>query len=237
MAAEEEADELLASAAGDGARLEDLVARRCRGEPLAWLVGSVVFCGEPVAVAPGVYVPRWQSEPLALEAVRRLPDRGLAVDLCCGSGALAVVMAARRPGARVVATDIDPRAVACARGNGVEAYAGDMASGLPGGLGGRADLVTAVPPYVPTGELRLLPRDTLAHEPRAALDGGPDGTAVLGRVVTAAAALLRPGGSLLLELGGDEAGLLAASLGMHGYRDVELVGDDDGDLRALYCRR
>lgn len=237
VAAEDEAAELIGAAAGDVARLEALVARRCRGEPLAWLVGSVRFCGERVTIGAGVYVVRWQSEPLALEGARRLPDRGIAVDLCCGSGAVAVVMARRRPRARVVASDIDPVAVACARANGVEAYRGDMAAGLPDGVAGRADVVTCVPPYVPTGSLRLLPRDTVAFEPRAALDGGPDGTSLLRRAVAGGATLLRPGGSLLVELGGDEADLIGPALEEHGYRDVELVADHDGDLRALFCRR
>jgi len=239
VAAEDEAAELIDAAAGDRALLDALVSRRCRGEPLAWLVGSVRFCGERVTIHPGVYVVRWQSEPLALEAVRRLPHQGRAVDLCCGSGAIALVMARRRPGARVVASDIDPVAVECARANGIEAYAGDVASGLPTGLGltGQVDVVTAVPPYVPTAELRLLPRDTLAYEPRAALDGGPDGTELLQRVVAAAAGLLRPGGSLLVELGGDEAARLRPTLEARGYRDIELLADDDGDLRGLCCRR
>ena len=122
MAAEEEADELLDASGGSPDRLEALVARRCAGEPLAWLVGSVTFCGETVLVQPGVYVPRWQSEPLALEAATRLPRHGLAVDLCTGSGAIAVVLSRRRPEARVVATEIDPVAVACARANGIEVY-------------------------------------------------------------------------------------------------------------------
>ena len=76
VAAEEEADELLARAAGDAALLDTLVARRLTGEPLAWITGSVAFCGLEVGVDRGVYVPRWQSEPLALRAVQRLPEGG-----------------------------------------------------------------------------------------------------------------------------------------------------------------
>jgi release factor glutamine methyltransferase len=237
IAAEEEADTLLAAAAGDGDRLADLVARRCTGEPLAWLVGSVRFCGETIAVHPGVYVPRWQTEAMALEAATRLPDSGIAVDLCTGAGAIAVVLRRRRPGARVVATDIDPRAVACARANGVDAYEGDLAAGLPADVHGVVDVVTAVVPYVPTEALHLLPRDVLAYEPRAALDGGPGGTRDLERAAVAAAGLLRPDGSLLLELGGDQADALELVLAEHGYRDVEHLDDANGDRRALACRK
>lgn len=236
IAAEEEAAELVQAAGMDGARLRDLVARRCTGEPLAWLIGSVSFCGETVLVHPGVYVPRWQSEPLALEAAARLPEHGLAVDLCTGAGAIAAVLTHRRPSARVVASEIDPVAAACARSNGIEVFEGDMAANLPASLIGQVDVVTAVVPYVPTDEIRFLPRDVIAYEPRRALDGGEDGMLFLFRAALAAAPLLRPGGSLLLELGGNQADLLSPVLAESGYREVELRVDEDGDLRALFCR-
>ena len=236
VAAEEEAAELLEAAAGDAARLRGLVDRRCEGVPIAWLTGWVRFCGERVVVNEGVYVPRWQTEPLALEAAARLPAHGLAVDLCTGAGAIAVVLRRRRPSARVVTTEIDPLTASCARQNGVEVFVGDMTAPLPAQLRGHVDVVTAVVPYVPTGELRLLPRDVAAHEPSRALDGGADGAELLRRAVIESAPLLRPGGSLLLELGGDEADLLGPTLAEHGYSDVELILDDDGELRALVCR-
>ena len=185
-------------------------------------------------VEPGVFVPRRQSERLALEAVARLPERGLAVDLCTGAGAIAVVLARRRPLARVVASEIDPLAAACARANGIEVFEGDMAADLPAGLIGQVDVVTAVVPYVPTAELCFLPRDVLAFEPRRALDGGEAGTLLLVRAVRAAASLLRPGGSLILELGGDEADLLRPVLAQNGFCDVELRVDEEGDPRALF---
>jgi release factor glutamine methyltransferase len=236
VAAGEEAAELVEVAGGDAARLGALVARRCSGEPLAWVVGSVLFCGERVLVSAGVYVPRWQSEPLALEAAARLPEHGLAVDLCTGAGAIAVVLRRRRPSARVVATEIDPVAAECARSNGVEVFEGDMALNLPKSILGAADVVTAVVPYVPSSELHLLPRDVLAYEPRHALDGGEAGTESLVRAAREAVGLLRPRGSLLLELGGDQANLLRPVLGESGYFDVEVLVDEDGDTRGVVCR-
>src|SRR5476651_11785 len=92
VAAEEEARELSARAAGDVELLDALVQRRLTGEPLAWITGRTPFCGMEVLVDPGVYVPRWQSEPLARRAVERLPATGTAVDLCTGSGAIAKVL-------------------------------------------------------------------------------------------------------------------------------------------------
>jgi release factor glutamine methyltransferase len=131
LAAGEEADELLDRASGDPELLESLVRRRLTGEPLAWITGKTTFCGLEIIVDPGVYVPRWHSEALARRAAERLPAGGAAVDLCTGTGAIARTLAARRPGARVVASDIDERAVACAERNGVEAYHGDLFDPLP----------------------------------------------------------------------------------------------------------
>lgn len=227
----------MAAANGDAGRLDELVTRRCAGEPVAWLVGSVRFCGETVLVHHGVYVPRWQSEPMTLEAVARLPRRGVAVDLCTGSGAIALVMGTRRPEARVLASERDPRAVACARANGIDVYEGDMARGLPPSLEGTVDVVTAVVPYVPTDEVRLLPRDVVAFEPPDALDGGPDGTTYLCDAIRQAARLLSAGGSLLVEVGGDQDDILWPVLEECGFGDLSRSVDEDGDLRALYCRR
>ena len=202
----------MARAAGDAGVLEALVSRRLTGEPLAWITGSAVFCGLEVRVDPGVYVPRWQSEPLALRASERLPHAGAAIDLCTGAGAIAATLAARRPAARVVASDVDARAVACALANGVEAFAGDLFAPLPRDLEGRVDVVAGVVPYVPTPELRLLQRDTLAFESPRSYDGGPDGTALLRRALAEAPRFLRPGGALLLELGGEQADALRGDL-------------------------
>jgi release factor glutamine methyltransferase len=237
VAADEEALELLAAAAGDHARLEDLVARRCQGEPLAWLTGSVTFCGERIVVKPGVYVPRWQSEPLALEAANRLPTDGIAVDLCTGAGALAVVIMRRKPRAQVFATESDPTAVDCARANGVNVIFGDLTAGLVATLAGTVDVVCAVVPYVPTQEMHLLPRDVMTYEPRHALDGGPQGTEFLLRAIAEAAPLLRPRGWLLLEIGGAQGDALASAFEANGYDDVTLAYDDEGDLRAVSARR
>lgn len=237
IAAEEEAGELLTAAGGDRGLLESLVGRRLTGEPLAWITGRVCFCGVEIRVGPGVYVPRWQTEPLAHRAVERLPTDGVAVDLCTGSGAVAAVLSHHRRRAHVVATDIDDRAVACARGNHVEAHLGDLFAPLPGALRGRVDLVVGVVPYVPTPELPLLQRDTFTFESALAYDGGRDGTEVLRRVVTDSPRFLRPGGALLLELGGRQADLMGDELTRMGYVDVSVLVDGDGDVRGIEATR
>jgi release factor glutamine methyltransferase len=233
VAAGEEADELLARAAGDGELLDALVARRLTGEPLAWITGSVTFCGLELRVDPGVYVPRWQTEPLALRAVERLPADGAAIDLCTGCGAIATTLRARRPGARVLASEVDARAVACAAANGVEVYRGDLLDPLPRALEGRIDVVVGVVPYVPTPDLPLLQRDTFTFESPLSYDGGGDGADILRRVLAGSPRFLRPGGALLLELGGRQADALADDLARLGYGDVDVLVDEDGDVRGI----
>ena len=165
--------------------------------------------------------------------MERLPATGTAIDLCTGSGAIARVLSVERPQALVVATDLDELAVACATANGVAASRGDVFDPLPSSLEGSVDVVVSVVPYVPTPELAFLPHDTLAFESSLSYDGGPDGMALLRRVVAGARRFLRPGGALLLELGGEQAGQLAPELARRGYVDVVVLFDDDGDARGI----
>ena len=127
-------------------------------------------------IDPDVYVPRWLSEPLARRAIERLPATGTAIDVCTGSGAIAAVLRAHRPHARVLASDVDAKAVACAITNDVDAYLGDLFTPLPDDLLSSVDVVVGVAPYVPTPELPLLQRDTFTFERPLSYDGGPDGT-------------------------------------------------------------
>jgi release factor glutamine methyltransferase len=233
VAAREEADQLIRDAAGDQDVLDDLVSRRAAGEPIAWLTGAVSFCGLELSVAPGIYVPRAQTEPLARRAATLLPEAGVAVDLCTGAGAIAAVLAAAVPTARVLATELDHGAVQCARRNGVEAFEGYLDDPLPRELQSRVDVLTAVVPYVPTDSLHLLPRDVQAFEPRLALDGGVNGTGLLSEVVRRSVGWLGPGGWLLLELGGDQAEPTGQLLDELGFEGVDVMADEDGDHRAI----
>jgi release factor glutamine methyltransferase len=236
VAPSEEADELIRAADGDRAVLDDLVSRRVVGEPLAWLTGATTFCGLGLVVMSGVYVPRPQTEPLARRAASFLPPGGVAVDLCTGAGAIAAVMSAAFPSARVVATDLDAVAVRCARRNGVEAFEGFLDDPLPTELGRTVDVMTAVAPYVPTGSIRLLSRDVQAYEPRLALDGGIEGTDLLAEIVRRSTRWLKPGGRLLLELGGDQADPIGRLMREVGFQLVDVMADVDGDTRAVCAR-
>jgi len=234
VAAEEEADEMVA-ASSDPATLDRWAARRETGEPLAWIVGATSFCGRRIAIDPGVYVPRPQTEELARRAAARLPEHGRALDLCTGAGAIAVHLAASVPTATVVGTDLDERAARCARANGGAVLVGD----LDGALRPEAtfDVITAVAPYVPTAAIALLPSDVQAHEPRTALDGGRDGLEVVRRIVAVAGRRLTPGGHLLLEVGAGHDELLAGPLAEAGFDLVTPWEDDDGDLRGIEAAR
>ncbi|MGI8447553.1 MAG: putative protein N(5)-glutamine methyltransferase [Streptosporangiaceae bacterium] len=201
--AEEEAD-LLISAARTPAALATLVGRRAAGQPLEHVLGWAEFCGLRIAVDPAVFVPRRRTEFMADQAVALARPGAVVVDLCCGSGALGAVLAAAVDRAEVHAADIDPAAVRCARRNlaaaGGRVYRGDLFAPLPAGLRGRVGILLANVPYVPTGEVGLLPLEAREHEARVALDGGPDGLAVLRRVACGAAQWLAPGGHLLSEI-------------------------------------
>jgi release factor glutamine methyltransferase len=194
------------------------------------------FCAVDVRVDAGVYVPRWHTEALARRAAELLPGAGAAIDVCTGTGALAKVMMAARPAARVVGVDIDERAVANARANGVEAYTGDLLTPVPDGLQGGVDVLVGVVPYVPTPALGLLQRDTFTFETPLAYDGGLDGTDILRRVARESPRFLRPGGTLLLELGGDQADVLTADLVRYGFRAVEVLVDEEDDVRGIEAR-
>ena len=234
VAPAEEAAELLHDAP-DAGELEARLQRREAGEPLEWITSRVVFGGVALHVERGVYVPRRQTEELARRAAALLPERGVAVDLCTGSGAVAAWLQHAVPASFVVGVERDPASARCAARNGVPVVVGDLAESLHALAS--VDVVTAVAPYVPTAARALLPSDVQRHEPRRAHDGGDDGLAVVRRVVEHAGVLLRPGGHLLLELGGDQDQALAPDLARHGLDTVTAWYDDDGDLRGLCAGR
>lgn len=142
-------------------------------------------------------------------------------------------MITHRPGAHVVASDVDEHAVACATANGVEVYRGDLFAPLPRTLEGRVDVIVGVVPYVPTPELPLLQRDTFVFESPLSYDGGRDGTEILRRVLTDSPRFLRRGGTLLLELGGNQADALDDDLARLDYVEVTILSDEDGDVRGV----
>ncbi|MFC8622436.1 putative protein N(5)-glutamine methyltransferase [Streptomyces anulatus] len=199
--AEDEA-RLLHEAAASADELSLLVERRAAGLPLEHVLGWADFHGRRFAVDAGVFVPRRRTEFLVAQAAALAPRRAVVVDLCCGSGALGVALAAASDAAELHACDVEPAAVRCARRNVGDlghVYEGDLFAPLPAALRGRVDVLLANVPYVPTGDVELLPAEARIHEPRVALDGGGDGLDVMRRVAAEAPQWLAPGGSLLVE--------------------------------------
>ena len=185
------------------AAYRELVRRRAEGEPTAYLTGRKEFFGHAFAVDARVLVPRPETELVVEAALAALPEGGRALDLCTGSGAIAISLALGRPGARLVATDVSEGALELARENArrlgavVELAHGDLWAAVHEGE--RFDVIVANPPYVPTKELEGLSRE-VRREPCIALDGGGDGLALLRRIVAGAPAHLVAGGTLILEM-------------------------------------
>ncbi|WP_033342314.1 putative protein N(5)-glutamine methyltransferase [Catenuloplanes japonicus] len=237
--AEDEA-RLLRDAAATPGELETMAARRIAGEPLEHVVGWVEFAGRRWAVDPGVFVPRQRSELLVRTAASLGSENATVLDLCCGCGALGGATALALPGSRLVAADIDPVAVACAARNlaplGGTAFAGDLFSPLLPDLRGTVTVLLANVPYVPTDAVALMPPEARDHEPRYALDGGPDGLDLLRRVAASAAGWLAPGGRLLTETSEAQAALAVAILTGAGLT-AHVVKDDDLGATAVVARR
>ncbi|MBZ5739203.1 putative protein N(5)-glutamine methyltransferase [Nocardioides mangrovi] len=230
--AEEEA-ELLLREAPDEATLDAMIARRVAGEPLEQVVGFAEFLGLRIAVAPGVFVPRLRTTLLARKARDRLQPGDVAVDLCCGTGAIGAFLRYATPEAEVHATDLDPAAVACARRNlpPERVHEGDLYDALPDSLRGRIAVIAANAPYVPTDAIALMPPEARDHEHRVALDGGSDGLDIGRRVFAEAPAWLVPGGSVLLETSRAQGGVAGAYAAAAGLAVTITTADDvDGTV-------
>lgn len=205
----------------------DAVERRAAREPLQHITGRAPFRALELHVGPGVFVPRPETElaaQLAIDAVLAVATpRPRAVDLGTGSGAIALALATEVPHAEVVAVERSPEAHAWAERNirasgadNLRLVLGDLAEALPE-LDGTVDVVVSNPPYIPDD---AVPRDleVRLHDPAAALYGGPDGLDVVRALSLRARALLRPGGTLVIEHGEEQGAELQALLAADGWR-------------------
>ena len=213
------------------ARFRELVKRRRAHEPVAYLRGVREFYGRPFRVDPRVLIPRPDTEVLVETALARTRHASMAtraIDLCTGSGCVAISIARERPTACVFATDASEDALAVARDNALRLGAYNVAfvhGDLFAGIARRFDVITANPPYIPTAEVATLSPDIREHEPRLALDGGGDGLAVTRRLVAEAPARLAPGGALCVEVGAGQADAVAALFESAGFADVRRALD------------
>ncbi len=224
------------------ARYDDVVAARSRRVPLQHLTGTVSFGPVTLRVGRGVFIPRPETEAmLEWATAQRLPDHGVIVDLCTGSGALALALAAHRPAARVLAVDDSAAALDYARANcaatSVELVCADVSTpGLLGELDGLVDLVVANPPYIPDDA--CLGPEVARHDPHHALFGGPDGMTVIRAVICLAGRWLRPGGLLAVEQDDTNSTLTAETLDKTGrFDDIVARRDLAGRPRFVTARR
>jgi release factor glutamine methyltransferase len=227
--------------AAEAQQYEQLVGARVLGYPLPYLTGKTEFYGLEIEVTPDVMIPRPDTEVLVDLALQRRPVT--IVDVCTGSGCIAIALVAHLPEASCLGIDISPAALAVARRNaekhGIEAriqfIIGDLLDRRPGPV----DLIIANPPYVSADEWASLPKSTLYHEPYQALNGGPDGLEVIRRLLSQSQGLLRPGGTLLLEIGasqGEVAMEMAKTSFPDGGTTVRIHPDLAGRDRVLEVR-
>jgi len=225
------------------AKIRRLTTRRAKGEPVQYIVGHVEFCGLKIAVGKGVLIPRPETELLVEEAAKTLnscnPDLPADIlDLCTGSGCIALALAREFPGATVIGTDISAKALHYARKN---ASSNDITNvtfrkaSLFGPIrkGEAFDLITANPPYIIHSEISELQREVKDWEPVDALDGGNDGLDFYRAILSKEGPYLKPNGSLILELGYGQASAVAEISSRNGFDVVSIIRDLAGIERIL----
>lgn len=230
-------------------RLDQLLEQRLSGVPLAHLIGWQQFMGLEFKASPQALIPRQETEILgnaALKCLREVVSRnGQAnvIDMCTGSGNLAIALATHEPACRVFAADLCVDAIALAKENAkvhlleerVDFRVGDLFAPFQGELEGMADLVVCNPPYLSTAKVRQLPREIGEFEPREAFDAGSFGLGIISRLISEAPRYLKPKSSwLCFEVGLGQGDFFASRLERTGtYQNVQTVKDNAGEVRAL----
>jgi release factor glutamine methyltransferase len=221
------------------------IQRRRAGEPVAYILGAREFYGLPIHVDSRVLIPRPDTETLVEAALGRTAARsmyGRALDLCTGSGCVAIAFAKARPTWRVTGLDLSGEALAVARANALRAGAvwgvrfieSDLFDALEPGE--RFELVTANPPYIPSAEIAALDAGIRDFEPRLALDGGPDGLGVIRRILSGARARLVRGGVLGVEIGAGQSQAVSSLFESENFVDIERHRDYGGHERVISGR-
>ncbi len=230
------------------AEYRDVVRRRGAHEPLQYITGRQEFYSLELEVTPAVLIPRPETEILVETALALLKEQGLSspwvLDLGTGSGAIAVALGHENPQLRILAIDVSVAALAVARRNAkrhsladrIHLVAMDLCQALSANLA-VFDLIVSNPPYIPTNDIPGLAPEISSFEPRNALDGGSHGLAVIRRIMDQAHRVLRPSGSLLLEIGQGQAQLLRDQTAAHpAYQSMEFIDDFSGIPRVLHLR-
>ena len=233
-------------------RLRELIARRLQGAPLAYLTGRQQFMGVEFNASAEALIPRVETELLGYAALEQLHTiirerhRAIVIDVCTGSGNLALALACYEPHARVWGSDLSTDAVLLARRNAAHHNLSDRVTFLAGdllspfdvpGFHGKVDLLVCNPPYISSGKVDTLPGEIIGYEPRLAFDGGPLGIRVLQRLINEAPRLLCDDGWLAFEVGLGQGRGMRRRIEQHGsYHDVREIADRGGEVRALLAR-
>ena len=234
-------------------RINRLVKRRAAGEPLQYIIGHVDFLGLEIRVGKGVLIPRPETELLVEEAIKIVKRNALSLkssekhpsaflDLCTGSGCIALVLAREFPDAKVYATDVSAKAVKCAMGNAEHNTIGNVTF-LKGSLFTPVeehmpfDLITANPPYISTSDISGLQREVREWEPLRALDGGEDGLDFYRKILAKAAGYLKEGGWIFFELGFGQSEAVTETAADAGFKNIELIKDFAGINRVLKAEK
>ncbi len=234
------------------ARLTELIEQRLSGIPLAHITGRQTFMGLELLSEPGALIPRRETEILG----RALWDKSdelaastpslLAVDVCTGSGNLAVALASRHPAARVFAADLSPEACELARRNvqhlnlqdRVQVRVGDLLAPFDSPeFHGRVDLLSCNPPYISTARMAGMPTEIVGHEPALAFDGGALGVRIIQRLISEAPRYVKSGGWLLFEVGLGQGPAVQNRVSKTGKFDVvDTRTDENGEIRVVVAR-
>ena len=215
----------------------ELIAKRAEHIPTQLLTGTQDFMGFEFDVEEGVLIPRLDTEFLVEEALREITDGAKILDLCCGSGCIAISLAKLINGASVYASDISDKAINLTQRN-AEKLGADihvLKSDLFEGIEGTFDFIISNPPYIRSGEIDTLMEEVRAHEPREALDGGEDGLGFYSRIAREAYGHLCGGGMLIFEIGYDQGGAVKDILTASGYNNIDVYRDYSDNERVIKC--
>ena len=224
----------------DEYRMVRITDRRLKGEPLEYIIGEKWFMGLKLKVTPDVLIPRRETEILCEHAIQliRLNVYGSVLDLCTGSGCIGVSIA-KYTRARVTATDISQAAAGIAEYNAknqlvkMDVRVGDMFSNVPE----KFDMICSNPPYIPSGEISSLMREVKDYEPRLALDAGKDGLRFYRKIAKEAPSHLNDNGTLILEIGCEQADDVKRILAGAGFEDIRVMKDYSGLDRIVAAVR
>jgi len=224
-------------------KIEESLERRLKGEPLAYVLGQWEFYGLELAVNKNVLIPRADTELLAQEVIKLLGKKiwqTRVLDLCTGSGAIAVAIAANARDSRIVAADISEDALAVCRQNMINNNLSKFITAIeadvmkpPPSLLGAFDVIVSNPPYIPTADIKTLDKSVRDYEPVQALDGGEEGLDYFRAIASVWKKLLKPGGNLAFECGINQAAAVRYIMKQNGFNDIKVYKDTLGIERVL----